>query len=93
MNWTSQTCPNNDWSSVTYGNGLFVAVSYNGTANRIMTSATATLQVNNDIKSSTLMEILEGEFTLGNPARVIKREEVDNDISELWKKNKSNFHH
>ena len=34
----------------------------------------------------------EGEFTLGNPARVIKREEVDNDISELWKKNKSNFH-
>ncbi len=37
--WTSQTTPaNNAWRSVTYGNGLFVAVAYSGTGNRVMTS-------------------------------------------------------
>ena len=36
--WTAQTAAeNNMWISVTYGNGLFVAVSYDGT-NRVMTS-------------------------------------------------------
>ena len=29
---------NNNWNSVTYGNGLFVAVSSNGTGDRVMTS-------------------------------------------------------
>ena len=29
--WTIQaSAANNDWASVTYGNGLFVAVSYDG---------------------------------------------------------------
>ena len=37
--WTSRTsAANNYWRSVTYGNGLFVAVSNNGTGNRVMTS-------------------------------------------------------
>ena len=37
--WTSQTsAADNYWRSVTYGNGLFVAVSYTGTGNRVMTS-------------------------------------------------------
>ncbi len=37
--WTSRTsAANNSWYSVTYGNGLFVAVSYDGTGNRVMTS-------------------------------------------------------
>ena len=38
IDWTAQTAvPNNFWGSVTYGNGLFVAVSSDGT-NRVMTS-------------------------------------------------------
>jgi hypothetical protein len=38
ITWTSRTAAaNNSWYSVTYGNGLFVAVSWDGT-NRIMTS-------------------------------------------------------
>jgi hypothetical protein len=38
INWTSRSsAADNEWRSVTYGNGLFVAVSSNGT-NRVMTS-------------------------------------------------------
>jgi hypothetical protein len=37
--WTSQTsAADNDWVSVAYGNGLFVAVAYTGSGNRVMTS-------------------------------------------------------
>ena len=37
--WTIRSsAANNSWHSVTYGNGLFVAVSYSGTGNRVMTS-------------------------------------------------------
>jgi hypothetical protein len=37
--WTSRTSAiDNDWRSVTYGNGLFVAVGASGTGNRVMTS-------------------------------------------------------
>ena len=37
--WTSRTsAANNNWRSVTYGNGLFVAVADTGTGNRVMTS-------------------------------------------------------
>lgn len=40
--WTSQTTPvDNLWNSITYGNGLFVAVAGSGTNNRIMTSPDA----------------------------------------------------
>jgi hypothetical protein len=40
ITWTAQTAAaNNDWVSVTYGGGLFVAVATSGTAaNRVMTS-------------------------------------------------------
>jgi hypothetical protein len=39
INWTSRTsAADNQWTSVTYGNGLFVAVSSTGTGNRVMTS-------------------------------------------------------
>ena len=39
ITWTSRTsAANNSWYAVTYGNGLFVAVSYTGTGNRVMTS-------------------------------------------------------
>jgi hypothetical protein len=39
INWTSRTSfSNNSWLSVTYGSGLFVAVSGNGSGNRVMTS-------------------------------------------------------
>ena len=42
--WTSRTsAADNDWRSVCYGNGLFVAVSSSGTGNRVMTSPTASL--------------------------------------------------
>jgi hypothetical protein len=38
ITWTNRIAAEpNDWTSVTYGNGLFVAVSWNGT-NRVMTS-------------------------------------------------------
>lgn len=40
INWrTRSTTVNNSWNSVTYGNGLFVAVSNTGTGNRVMTSS------------------------------------------------------
>ena len=40
ITWTSRTpAENNQWASVAYGNGLWVAVSWNGTGNRVMTSA------------------------------------------------------
>ena len=39
ITWTSRTsAANNDWRSVTYGNGLFVAVAATGTNNHVMTS-------------------------------------------------------
>jgi len=39
ITWTSRTsAADNSWNSVTYGNGLFVAVSTTGTGNRVMTS-------------------------------------------------------
>ena len=39
ITWTSRTsAADNDWRSVTYGNGLFVAVSTTGSGNRVMTS-------------------------------------------------------
>ena len=39
MNWTSGTpALVTAWNAVTYGNGLFVAVSFSGTGNRVMTS-------------------------------------------------------
>ena len=39
ITWTSRTsAANNDWQSVTHGNGLFVAVANTGTGNRVMTS-------------------------------------------------------
>ena len=38
--WTTSTsAADNDWRSVTYGAGLFVAVAYSGSGNRVMTSA------------------------------------------------------
>jgi len=37
--WTSRaSAADNSWTSVTYGNGLFVAIAYTGTGNRVMTS-------------------------------------------------------
>ena len=37
--WTASTsAADNNWMSVTYGNGLFVAVAQSGTGNRVMTS-------------------------------------------------------
>jgi hypothetical protein len=39
ITWTSRTsAADNTWWSVTYGNGLFIAVSTDGTNNRVMTS-------------------------------------------------------
>ncbi len=39
ITWTSQvSASDNNWDSVAYGNGLFVAVSYTGNGNRVMTS-------------------------------------------------------
>jgi hypothetical protein len=39
FDWTSQTsAADNEWRSVTYGNGVFVAVSITGTGSRVMTS-------------------------------------------------------
>ena len=39
VDWTIRTsAADNDWRSVTYGAGLFVAVAQTGTGNRVMTS-------------------------------------------------------
>ena len=39
IDWTSQSASSfQDWHSITYGNGLFVAVSFGGAANGVMTS-------------------------------------------------------
>ena len=39
ITWTSRTsAADNNWQSITYGNGTFVAVAWSGTGNRIMTS-------------------------------------------------------
>ena len=39
ITWTSRTpATDNDWFSVTYGNGIFVAVAASGAGNRVMTS-------------------------------------------------------
>jgi hypothetical protein len=39
LSWTLRTsAADNDWRSVTYGNGLFVAVATTGTGDRVMTS-------------------------------------------------------
>jgi hypothetical protein len=39
LTWTTRTsAANNAWTSVTYGNGLFVAVASSGTGDRVMTS-------------------------------------------------------
>jgi hypothetical protein len=39
IDWTSRTsAADNNWFDVTYGNGLFVAVAYTGSGNRVMTS-------------------------------------------------------
>ncbi len=41
ITWTSRaSAADNTWRSVTYGNGLFVAVSRNGAPNQVMTSGT-----------------------------------------------------
>ena len=43
ITWTSRTAAApNAWTSVTYGNGTFVAVSVDGTGNRVMTSTNGT---------------------------------------------------
>ncbi len=44
VNWISRNTPaaDNNWNSVTYGNGLFVAVATSGTGNRVMTSPDGT---------------------------------------------------
>lgn len=43
INWTSRSSvSDNSWYSVTFGNGLFVAVAASGTGNRIMTSQVLT---------------------------------------------------
>jgi hypothetical protein len=42
INWTGRSAPNADWQSVTYGNGIFVAVATvvnGGGATKVMTSA------------------------------------------------------
>lgn len=39
INWTIRSsAADNNWHGVCYGNGLFVAVAYTGTGNRVMTS-------------------------------------------------------
>ena len=38
INWTIGAATNNNWTAVTYGNGLFVAVSQTGIGNRVITS-------------------------------------------------------
>jgi hypothetical protein len=39
VNWTARTpASSNQWQSIAYGNGLFVAVANTGTGNRVMTS-------------------------------------------------------
>ena len=38
ITWTSRTSADNEWNSVAYGNGLWVAVGESGDGNRVMTS-------------------------------------------------------
>ena len=40
VNWTQRaSAADNSWRGITYGNGLFVAVAFSGTGNRVMTSS------------------------------------------------------
>ena len=40
INWTVVSIPvDNNWNSITYGNGIFVAVASSGNGNNIMTSS------------------------------------------------------
>ena len=49
-NWTIRSsAADNSWYSVTYGNGLFVAVANSGTGNRVMTSG---YQITNQIEGA-----------------------------------------
>jgi len=42
ITWTLQTSAvDNAWVGVTYGNGIFVAVSVNGTGNQVMTRSSS----------------------------------------------------
>ena len=50
VTWTIRTsAADNDWRSVTYGNGVFVAVAITGTGNRVMT-----LSLNNKVTDDVL---------------------------------------
>lgn len=49
INWSDKVVPvYNVWKSITYGNGMFVAVALSGTGNRVMTLGTYTLPPNID---------------------------------------------
>ena len=65
INWTIRTsAADNSWRSVTYGNGLFVAVAYTGTGNRVMTSPDGVVDLDNtDVDSSSLIVYLDGTAT------------------------------
>ena len=54
INWTIRTiAPNNQWKSVAYGNGLWVAVAITGIGNRVMTSGFSEI---NDVQNINIMQ-------------------------------------
>jgi len=79
ITWTLRTsASNNDWRSVTYGNGLFVAVASSGSGNRVMTSPdgiTWTLRNNQYDKEWQSITYGDKKFlavsTFGSPNNII----------------------
>lgn len=62
INWTSrQSAADNSWVSVTYGNGLFVAVSQSGTGNRVMTSSEVTIDMLNSEVNQLFTSVSDGK--------------------------------
>ena len=54
ITWTSRTsAADNQWYSVAYGNGLWVAVSGDGSGNRVMTSGFSEI---NDVQNINIMQ-------------------------------------
>ena len=61
VNWISRSsAADNDWSSVAYGNGLFVAVANTGVGNRVMTSPDDTWTIRTSAADNSWLSVIYG---------------------------------
>ena len=75
ITWTIRTsAADNDWRSVAYGNGMFVAVASSGTGNRVMTLSLPQYLVPELLRAHQNLMLMNGEDT----------EDVDTGGSTAW---------